>query len=302
MSERAERPRPKTQTATVALAPRREWLLQRLETQALRGPDGEDVEFLEDAKRWPHRLAARMELETRWGELQLEYRLVPSDGVPRRPPRPSLDDWRDRLLYPDPLAAAEALQRRFVETCDLVEGWLTRVVGVEPGPRPGLALTCAGHTWAGLYRPPEHEVVLVAPYAMLHPDYLRTVVAHEVVHAYQDAFTGGVPSDARHGGHGGDFYALMRHAAQTPVERHTHDYSPVEAARLGEATSLWWREARERGLVASAPCRVHWDLDAVQPRGGDLQAGPPPGYVHARRGQCSWWLAIPENSTSPQEE
>lgn len=242
------------------------WCLQRLETQRLLGPslDGHnDVEFVDDAQTWPSRLAARLSLENRWEALQLEYKLVPASAVPRRPLEPSLDDWAGRLLYATPLEAAAAQQLVFVEMCDRLEGWMRRA-GIEPPLRPGLAITCAGHKWGGLYRGAEHEVVLVAPYAMLHADY-DICVAHEVVHAYQAAFSG------RASGHGDDFYGLMRHAARVPVTRHTHSMDPNEAAKLGLATSLWWRRARESGLAASASCRVHWDLDQVKPTEGDLE-------------------------------
>jgi len=155
-----------------------------------------------------------------------------------------------------PLEAVQTTFDLHEEYCQRVEAWLQRA-GCQPDyskGRPTPCMTITAPKWAGMYSSDTHHCHYPAVYAMLAPENgpeaWRTIVAHEVVHAYQRAFTG------RGAGHGPDFYALMKHAAREPVTSHTHGYSVKEARRLSEKLLPWWELTRQQGLLASLPLEV----------------------------------------------
>lgn len=225
------------------------YLLKRVDSFTYRTADGSDNEDYDIAQRWTSRLGARTELENEWPMLQLSYELVHIDKIPKKPEPPRYDG---PLVITDPIEAVRLIHEAHHAYCDKLETWLRRVIGTQNFARPEPVITVVGTSWAGLYTSANHECHYPVAYAMINKDFLDITVAHEVVHAYQNAFTG-VGS-----GHGGDFYALMRHAADRPVSRHTHTYSVEGAALLSAVIHPQWVKKLEQGELQSLPCEVRY--------------------------------------------
>jgi hypothetical protein len=228
--------------------------------------DGEDVADHLTARTFGGRLSARTFLENRFGKdaaHQLLYELVKLEDVT------PLEELRydGPLVISDPLEAVKYCAERHEEYCAKVEAWLLRSIGLEQPSRPGARAHMVSPSWAGQYRSREHECVYPVAYAMINADYAEKAIAHEVVHGYQHQFTG-------HGtGHGGDFYALMKHAAGVPVSKHTHDYDVGHARDLAEYLHPRWMELREAGKLAGLPMPVaHEKLPRDdKPEEGDVE-------------------------------
>jgi hypothetical protein len=156
------------------------------------------------------------------------------------------------LAISDPLEAIQKVYEYHCMYSQRVSDWMYRA-GVKDVPRPPICkITITAPKWAGIYMPKVRECHYPIVYVMMHSEResFEETIAHEVVHAYQNAFSG------FGGGHGPDFFALMRHAAQYPATSAKHTYDLGEAKRLSEKLREWWKEQGERGALASLPVEV----------------------------------------------
>ena len=213
-----------------------------------------------EAKQFSSRLAAKAWQEThlcdagRW----LPY---PHELVAELPPPPPKPNFRVGTVE----ECCRIVSELHLEYCSRAEEWLGRCgVKVEPTDRPILRMTACWHLWAGVFEPTKKRVTYSLHHAMLHlgsdEDDYRTTIAHEVTHAYQRALCG--PGDWKLG-HGGDFYAIMRHGMREPTTTHTHSYDQSES----KAASAWLQMEVERmsteGRLAALACPVSSDkIDA----------------------------------------
>jgi hypothetical protein len=164
------------------------------------------------------------------------------------------------LLVDDPLDAIERIHKLHHMYSERIADWVHRATNlIADFSPPRIMVTVRAQKWAGLFEPGSRTVHYCLPYAMMHlgdrPSTIRDYehcVAHECVHAYQKLFTGHFVG----GGHGGDFYAMMRHAAMYPVSRHTHDYSVKKCVEVARALQKPFEQMAERGLLSSLPCQV----------------------------------------------
>jgi hypothetical protein len=153
------------------------------------------------------------------------------------------------LHITDPFEAVHKIYDLHCEYSRRVSSWLVKA-GVQNIPQQAeCRITITAPHWAGIWSPRGRVIHYPAVYCMMAGDFHK-IIAHEVVHSYQDAFCG------RGSGHGNDFYALMKHAALEPVNRHTHNYSVNEAQRLSKVLRRWWQEQSQRGLITSLPVDV----------------------------------------------
>lgn len=148
--------------------------------------------------------------------------------------------------------------------CGLIEQWLEKSIGFDASKarRPECRMTLADVSWAGQYSPREHVCDYSMAYAMVvgmadggvncgHIGLgFYSTIAHECCHAYQDAFTG-VGT-----GHGGDFYAMMKHACFIPIRQHKHSYDGGIAIQVARSLVPFWKRQMADGIVATLPCGV----------------------------------------------
>lgn len=230
-------------------------VVSAIEDYAFIGRETDVAQDLDEARGFSSRLSAERWMETNGVDMGL-WRAVKRDSVVVRPKR--LEIALD-LERSDPLAAVRELVDLHWEYCNRLETWLSRAgVGreeIDARGRPTPYVTVLAPKWAGVYSSQDHSCHYPLPYAMLKPipgfrDSLRNTVAHEVVHAYQRLFTG-CPS-----GHGPDFYALMKRAAEQEYLGEGHHWSIEEAQQLSSQLLPWWQQSAEKGLLASLPCEV----------------------------------------------
>lgn len=206
------------------------------------------VDALDAAKHFSSKLSALNFIETLYADRRESLAVVRCESVV---PKPKAFTAPFDLFEPDPLRAIDAVIRLHEEYCKRVATWLQYIgLPVQPDTWPRVSITATAHKWAGLYTGgTKHVCTYVLPYAMMQSDYEITV-AHEVVHAFQEQFTGFAA------GHGPDFYALMRHAAKQPIAAHTHSYNVLEAFRLADTLIPWFNSQKERGVLHSLPVEV----------------------------------------------
>jgi len=207
---------------------------------------------LDSAVGFGSRLSAERWMETREHQLDWSrWQVVKLDSIQ---PRAEKFDAPFDLTIADPLEAVRVTVELHDFYCQKVEDWLRKAGIGSQFDRPTPLVTITAPKWAGLYSSATHICHYPTVYAMMAPltghDRWRVTVAHEVVHAYQNIFTG------QGTGHGADFYGLMKHAAGEPITRHTHQQDVMEAKRLSEKLLPWWRRQRERGTLIGLPCEV----------------------------------------------
>lgn len=205
---------------------------------------------LDEASRFGGRLSAMVALENRFGKewKSTGWRPVRLEDVVVKPKPLPLGDFK--LHISDPLEAVRRVAEWHNAYCERVEAWLLRATGkIMAFNRPECRVAARFQEWAGIYMSAENACVYPLAYAMMAPDFKGKAVAHEVCHGYQKYFSCGR-------GHGGDFYALMEHAAGEPISKHTHDYSLETARELTRSVLPWWQQNRAKGLLASLPCQV----------------------------------------------
>ncbi len=153
------------------------------------------------------------------------------------------------LAISDPLEAVRYVYDLHCKYSQRISDWLRRAGVTDVPQQAACKMTITAPKWAGIWSPNGRECHYPVVYAMMAQDF-HMIVAHEVVHSYQHAFCG------RGSGHGNDFYALMKHAAQEPITRHTHTYNVGEARRLSETLKPWWKKVGQKGLLQSLPVEI----------------------------------------------
>ena len=140
--------------------------------------------------------------------------------------------------------------------CERVGEWIAKVIGVTAVTRPTPQIDLSGARHSGVYRTSEHSCTYTLGYAMIYGiESFRETIAHEVVHAYQNLFSG------VGAGHGGDFYGMMRHAALHPVYAHKHRYSVAEGERLAKGLVPYYERGIKGGLFVGMACKVLTKLE-----------------------------------------
>lgn len=228
------------------------WVLQpRDETPGFMGPAGLLVDDPEDAASFGSRLGALTRLETMGKAAMEAWAPVRREHARVHPRAPELGDLA--LWTRDPLEAVRSVVDLHAEYCERVEAWLRRAgVPDEALDRgmPRCEVTVLAPLWAGCYEGRAHTCHYPLPWAMVDQPQLRHTVAHEVVHAYQRAFTGCRP------GHGADFFAMMRHAAGVAEPQVKHTMDPGTARAVSAALRPWFLRELQRGTLSSLPCKV----------------------------------------------
>jgi hypothetical protein len=146
--------------------------------------------------------------------------------------------------------------------CERVGEWITKVIDATNVAKPAPQIDLSGAKHSGVYRPGEHSCTYTLGYAMIYGiESFKETIAHEVVHAYQNLFSG------VGAGHGGDFYGMMRHAALHPVYAHKHRYDVKQGERLAKGLVPYYERAIMRGEFASMACKV---LTKLEPCSEDI--------------------------------
>jgi len=246
---------------------RKVYVLKHLgdERKFVAGSDYQQVttsDELASAQHFASRLAARgftlnADKDKLFGFVAAEWDVVQIELVPEEPKIEVIDG----LMVEDPVECARKLCDLHFKYADRVAAWVRKATNyVGDYSPPKIVVTARPQmNWTGLYSPTDHTCHYVLPMAMLNlgrpmQDYEETV-AHEVVHAYQRLFVG---QDIR-SGHGGDFYAMMRHAALWPTKTHTHAPLPGEFQKcilLFKKLQKPIERLAEGGLLASLPCQI----------------------------------------------
>jgi hypothetical protein len=206
------------------------------------------------ARTFGGRLSARIFLENRFGKdaaQQLDFELIKlEDVVP--PPRVVAP----QLVIPDPLEAVRLVAAWHEEYCQRIEEFLVSRGHCDRQSlhRPTAAATIlATHKWTGIYQGREHACKYAVTHAMTTGEaHFRTVVDHEVTHAYQRAFCGW------NFGHDGAFCYLMEHAMGRKLTNpRDPDTCDMELGRLAaEYLHPTWIELRVAGKLQGLPMPV----------------------------------------------
>lgn len=250
-------------------ANRKVYVLQRLDDLGRSFVSGVDAGTvgvtaeLPSAQHFASRLAARQftlnaDRDKLFGFVAQEWSVVQIELVP---PAPQIEII-DGLMVEDPVECVRRVCELHEVYCDRVSAWVRRATNlVADYSHPRVCITARPQMrWAGLYSPSDHTCHYVLPLAMLNlgrapgaqHDYEETI-AHEVVHAYQKLFVGQYISN----GHGGDFYAMMRHAALYPTDTHTHAPQPGEYHKCVSLFRKLQRPLEQlavNGTMQSLPC------------------------------------------------
>ena len=268
MSHSLDRKMDETLVVPGLLGARKVYVLKKYDTEQhcfVADESGGETSELASAHRFGSRLAARgftlnKDKQQLYGFTAADWQIIQIELVPP----PERIEVIDGLAIEDPVKCIERIVELHQMYADRVAAWVrhaTHLITDYSAPRVCITVR-PQMRWRGLYSPRDNTCHYVLPAAMLslgsapktHRDYEETI-AHEVVHAYQRHFVGQFVGS----GHGGDFFAMMRHAALYPTVHSTHESTQEEMKRcivLFKKLQKPMERIAQEGRLSHLPCTI----------------------------------------------